>query len=325
MLDYLLGAGSSKFYPKTGPGPIELLAGSEEAGFFGEVSSSELFTSQELASQVRLLSEGTPSVTFPTWLKFFHRGKVLFIAKDLKFGSFSWANLYSAGLIYGEDGEGVTNAGIGVNQLTLLKKGPYTFRLRTITGMMQDPIEHTAGTETEVYSSEWTDLIYGLVPGAILDYPTGTLGNYTNTDLAISSNSDLVRESDFGDGAYVRGYANGRISRIVKVDRHTGKGAYYRPVLELEMGDLPLLKPINTHYSILSVIPPLSVKITPTSEGGGSSLLSLNNISIQTHGSSPPFGMSVSVEGNVSVRDVLISNNLLKAPSSVRIIAQEPN
>lgn len=91
-------------YPNTGPGPTELRVGDEQLGYFGVADGGLMFTSQEL---VNAILEGTglsatANNTTYEWMKFFYKGKVLFIPKRSMPGT-TWDNYYKAGSAYGSD------------------------------------------------------------------------------------------------------------------------------------------------------------------------------------------------------------------------------
>jgi hypothetical protein len=91
-------------YPDSGPGTQELRVGDEQLGYFGVVSGGLMPTSQQVVNGALSGSGITPPTiaapTAPDWLKFFYKGKVLFIPKTNMTGT-TWDNYYKAGSAYG--------------------------------------------------------------------------------------------------------------------------------------------------------------------------------------------------------------------------------
>ncbi|ANZ49521.1 putative virion structural protein [Erwinia phage vB_EamM_Kwan] len=94
----------SMYYPESGPGPTGLRVGDEQAGYFGVVPAAEMFTAQALVNAIMAGTgvDVTVTATARDWMKFFFRGKVLFIPKMNMPGT-SWDNYYKAGSAYGSD------------------------------------------------------------------------------------------------------------------------------------------------------------------------------------------------------------------------------
>lgn len=82
------------------PGPKRLVGGNLQAGFFGEVSASDLITGDELAKLIGLTA-GTSQYSNEPWLKFAYMGKVEFIAKKSFRHSISWDSINSANAVFG--------------------------------------------------------------------------------------------------------------------------------------------------------------------------------------------------------------------------------
>lgn len=207
--------------PYTGPGPQKVQAGDHELGFFGEVSSEELFDGQTLSEMVGLGSTGTLINSDAGWLKFADRGKILFIAKKPFISSISWEKLYSAGLVYGVDGPGPYPVGDPVNQFTVVRKDLDAFVVRLMTGANNN-------------ESEWNRLMYKVADQVV----SGQLGfkfktyNVT-TDLYVGG-SNLIRnwcQERSGSNRVMRGTSDSIASygtESVTTLYRTG----WRPVLE---------------------------------------------------------------------------------------------
>ena len=165
------------------PGPTKLIAGSWDAGFFGEVSASELISGTGLASLVGI-SQGTSMNSTVGWLKFAWQGKILFVAKKAFRNSISWDHINSANAVYG--GKSVTIDGL-------------SYKIRLLKGANKDPAGAYEGSIC--HGSEWNRLMLPIHQEAINKnwaYPnnvesyipvwahnlgTGTQGRYTDEDL----------------------------------------------------------------------------------------------------------------------------------------------
>lgn len=123
------------YYPDTGPGPQTLLRGNWKDGYFGTLTSAELFSSAELVAALGTSAQYiSSSNSSPNWDKFILDGKILFFPQQY-LGTATWNNLYNGGLVYGTDDFGApppttSTANLKVNQLTKVTKGDYTFIVR---------------------------------------------------------------------------------------------------------------------------------------------------------------------------------------------------
>lgn len=154
----------------TGPGPQTLAAGDWDLGFFGLTKSTDLITTDTLAS-TNGLTIGTVVVD-RGWLKVAYKGKVLFIAKQPGRYNVSYNNIYSAGLVYGTNDNGaVVPSGVtATNQYKpIMIAGTYLMIPRLLQGL---PVNTTAYPTTANFNSwlatdpgsnEWDDLMGILV------------------------------------------------------------------------------------------------------------------------------------------------------------------
>lgn len=219
-----------------GPGSKEPIAGSQQEGFFGEVSSSDLFNGDELAMAVGL-SEGSSVNADSGWLKFISGGKTLFIAKKPLRHNLSWADIYTHGLVYGESGIGVTPVKGGVDQLMTASKNATDYIVRCLRGADIDP---TGFPQNDYYipggdqSSEWARLI------ARIHESDGSWGMYTSDDIGIGWNypgaHTLCQETFSADTKQrvFRGIQDGNVGYIGSARDTTINYLYgWRPVLEV--------------------------------------------------------------------------------------------
>jgi hypothetical protein len=189
-----------------GPGPTTLIAGDMQAGFFGEVSASELISGDALASLVGI-SQGTSQNSTAGWLKFAWQGKILFVAKKAFRGSMKWDYINSANAVYGDK---------------TVEIGGLTYKVRLLRGAnigfnpkvpIKDQPDGGNGYSGAIcHGSEWNRLMLPIHQEAInknwaypdnveSDIPvwahslgTGTQNRYTD--------EDLLTKSDYGSGSY---------------------------------------------------------------------------------------------------------------------------
>ena len=248
MLEMLLGVGGGSqrtFFPESGPGNKELLAGTVQAGYFGEVTAAELFQGSEVDIDSGLTTGTLVSPTV-TWLKFAYRGKFLFIAKKQIRSSVSWNDLYNAGLVYGERGNGkYIPASGGVDQLRYKFKDEgntrWFLKYRLPYGFNQDP-----AATSDVSGSEWNDLIYRVVTG-----DASVIGRWDNiapslfsfNGTAISSSVVETDASNVSNTFYRGSTPIMAVAATVKSSGNSQAG--WRPVLELFDASTFALDPIN--------------------------------------------------------------------------------
>lgn len=150
-----------------GPGPQVLVAGDMTAGYFGEVSSDELFSGDELAL-ITGVTEGESVYSDAGWLKFVHNNKIKYIAKKSFRHSVTWDHLYSRGLVYGTDDNGKAPRGAPANQMVKVSRSGSEFIVRMMTGASADPYPESDPLffTDDMYQmdvgggSEWNELMY---------------------------------------------------------------------------------------------------------------------------------------------------------------------
>lgn len=222
-----------------GPGPTTLIAGDMQAGFFGEVSASELISGDALASLVGI-SQGTSQNSTASWLKFAWQGKILFVAKKAFRNSISWDHINSANAVYG--GKTVEIDGL-------------TYKIRLMKGALTDPSEYE-DPDRGAHGSEWNRLMLPIHEQAIdesWDYPeyvendipvwshnlgSGNQGMYTDEDLlthyAYGSGHYSWCQEVAESAAYRVFRGGGGVSRSASGAFHAaGSDKGWRPCLEL--------------------------------------------------------------------------------------------
>jgi hypothetical protein len=189
------------------PGPKNLISGTMQEGFFGEVSSGELITGDALASECGI-SQGTSQHSTAGWLKFAYKGNIQFVAKKPIRHSISWDAINTANCVYGDSGDKTVVISGKTYKVTLMKGANDKFNSK-------QPINGQTGGgngyDGEVnHGSEWNRLMCQIHEQALnksWDYPdnveidigvmehslgNGEQGMYNDTDLVVKS----------GDGRY---------------------------------------------------------------------------------------------------------------------------
>lgn len=165
----------------------KLIAGDMNAGFFGEVPASELFTASEIASACGI-SQGTAQFENEPWLKFALDGKILFRPRKAIRHSISWNAINEANCVYG-----------GSNGKTVTKNGKQ-YRVRLMRGALTDPSRY-GDSDRGAKGSEWNRLMLPIHEKAINknwynpayvednvpiwnhNFGTGSNGMYSDVDL----------------------------------------------------------------------------------------------------------------------------------------------
>ena len=177
------------------PGSANLIAGTMQAGFFGEVSASELISGDALANLVGI-SQGTSQNSTAGWLKFAWKGKILFVAKKAFRNSISWDHINSANAVYGD--KSVVIDGL-------------SYKIRLLKGALTDPSEYQ-NADRGAHGSEWNRLMLPIHQEAIDkswaypayvegDIPVWAHGLGTGTQNRYAD-EDLLTKSDYGSGSY---------------------------------------------------------------------------------------------------------------------------
>lgn len=272
MLETLLTSGKGQYYPDSGPGNKLLTMGNSKAGFFGEVTSDELFSGPELVSLTRVTNAGEITAQ-PVWLKFAFEGRFLFIAKFPIAMAVTWNELYRCGLVFGTDNKGFNPFGGfdgDVNQITIVEKDGVKFKVRLIQD--QEPLPNLTTASIQDLNinrdTEWNQLMYRVSDSnefASLDPPPPRPWvKYTPPELGVYYNSVIAMLTDLAGSNVVSRGVN-TVSVIRALPRTTA--AAWRPVLEVLTGR-ELFKAVNhTYQTTGGLIPPGDTigEVIPTS------------------------------------------------------------
>ena len=247
MLEAMIssGVGRAQTYPDSGPGPKTLKNGSAELGYFGEVSPTELFSLGELRRQLNFWG-GTDNATYPTWIKMFLSGKVIYFPTQPLAVGMSWNILYAAGLVYGTDSNGVVPGSPAVNQLAYASKGSDNFKVRCFKSQEADPANQGGiegiGTSALLKAGEWGKVISAIVSPRQTGYTGDNWALYPynlfilpGTSVAISQNTRQA------DQTSCLGINNTQVTLVPKAPA----GYLWLPVLELIPSTDPVYFPIK--------------------------------------------------------------------------------
>ena len=203
--------------------------------YYGEVPASEFFTGDELSTLLGV-TQGTLQNSDTDWFKFGLGDKTIFIPKMTFRYGISWDHLYSKGLVYGTDDNGLAPTGTPTNQMRIVSKNGFNYKVRLIRGSSIDPHNGTYGTNLAFsQGSEWNELMYRVSSAN----PNGTSENfamYTDAQLNFTSSNGTYTwcQEQYSTGStfrVVRGYYVGYLSSLTSSDTDSTIG--WRPALEL--------------------------------------------------------------------------------------------
>lgn len=160
--------------------------------FLGETNS--LITYTNLSTHFNV-TEGNLNATNQTnrWLHFRLDDKEIYVSKVAIRNWISWDHLYSKGLVYGTNNNGVRPTGTPTNQYRTITLNGKLYKARLLKGCNegQDPYTHIPGVEhtyydpPNSYQSEWSRLFYPIITDDTYakSYTGPMLASYTETDL----------------------------------------------------------------------------------------------------------------------------------------------
>jgi hypothetical protein len=252
MLEMLVGGGGKPYYPKSGPGPKSLQYGNEQAGYFGTVTQSQLFTPTEIFNQLNIPLLGPSLDASMLWGKFYYQGTIVYIPTrpvNTTAQVFSWESLYQMGLVYGTDSDGAYPSPVSApyNQRTLIVKKLENkvagFKVRLPSAGNTDPMTATlsAAGEFSVLLSNIIALGVGAGTGKWDSLDT-TVFNSTSYELSLTSLLNSTTSALYG-----RGLTNnpGQYSYSNLSKTGTSTAALWWPVLQYINPDENLLDLIN--------------------------------------------------------------------------------
>lgn len=212
-----------------GPGPAELLRGDAMCGYYGPVPTTELFTPAVFQG---LVNYGTAWGAVRDWDKFLFRGKILFIPRAPLVNNATWNGLYDNGLVYGVDGPGLPKGRPDKNQLVVISRDNFDFKVRCIraTNSADYALIVSASADSEVRLLHGAIYFNGAVPFSkvyalnSLDSANEYAGGKSTSSadvLGVLAEADTTNCNTTGDAPWV---INSRARTMVHG---------WRPVLEL--------------------------------------------------------------------------------------------
>lgn len=180
--------------PDNGPGPKYLIAYDKDTktGYFGQTSITELFKVEDLEAVAAKTLPGTAinRGTTDLWCKYTFDGKIIYVPRQVVRNGVAWADLYSAGFVYGTDDNGkypfTTNANWAVipltpvNQFRLVSRLDSNgeriyFKIRLIKSMLTDPDADTLDA-SRIKLSEYSQTVERTQPTTGIGGPWAELG-----------------------------------------------------------------------------------------------------------------------------------------------------
>ena len=242
---------------RRGPGPQTLVQGDNALGYFGSLQSGEFINGSDFVdlSGIKSFASAIAVVNpFPLWHKYVRNNKILIVPEGPIANSVSWQQLYSAGMVFGTEDNGVLPAGNTVStptkQNATITLGKDKFRIRLMRGMGDAPWTDFLGTLSS--PTEWSDLVFPMVHPVPVDQRLENLyinGRPTYDICGARANAgyNLVQEMAAGGTVNCRGQsasvddtssdtsayvANRNTTALTSV----GTGFFWFPVLELIEG-----------------------------------------------------------------------------------------
>lgn len=216
----------------TVPGPTKLIGGNLQAGFYGEVPTSEFITGDELARRISLAA-GTSQFSNGSWLKFSYLGKIEFIAKKPFRHSISWNDINNVGVAFGN---------------RTIKIGDHTYKIRLMKGKTEGKQDDSSSNDGSInHGSEWNKLILPIHQKAPSNWnykdnvnsPTENWNvGYTDKDLLTNTsggNGSWSWCQEYGESTRYRLHRGSYSVSASSSDGPSNASGYcgWRPVLEL--------------------------------------------------------------------------------------------
>lgn len=144
-------------YP--GPGSKHLLYGTPTLGYFGRVSTTELFTAAQVLAGTGLGAQTIASDSNLIWMKFFYNNKIIYYPSQYLVQNLTWNQLYAGGVVYGTNNTGLYPGSPAVNQYRTLSKVDistgqnWTLKIRLPSGSLTDPTSGALNTSAELFAT----------------------------------------------------------------------------------------------------------------------------------------------------------------------------
>lgn len=185
---HVMSEGGVLWEANTVPGSTKLIGGNLQAGFYGELPTSEFITGDELAAKIGLTA-GISQYSNEPWLKFSYLGKIEFISKKSIRHSISWGDLNTFNLVYG-------------NKKIDIDGNMYKIRLMKgkTEGKQNDRTQYRGVINQ---NSEWNKLMLPIHYNAPDRWQYSDNVNSPTENWNIGyTDRDLLTHSDYGEGSY---------------------------------------------------------------------------------------------------------------------------
>lgn len=143
MLEMLMGGKVKEDYPDSGPGPKNLKFGDTDAGYFGTVSQSELFTASEVIAAITISVTQRADANM-LWCKFFWKGKVIYYPSQYLFNDQIWNTFLTKNIVYSTSTTRTMNKQVGDRT--------HIFRIRMPMATITNPSALTLNTDAEFFA-----------------------------------------------------------------------------------------------------------------------------------------------------------------------------
>lgn len=210
-----------------------------DAGYFGLMNKEDFFTAPQVeTAAIAPLSGVIPSQVSmdELWMKFWFQGKVLYIPRIYFRGNIAWNTLYTAGLVYGEEGWGMLQPTIAPalqhNVVSKLDdKGQMRqYKVRLPRGAAMNPVPTFPNDPATVPNywkpSEWTNTIENV---------TGVNGDYNKhwAELKPIGVGHCIEDAAVNTYGLAAGGNSNPFNRLRSLKTNTAANAYWVPTLEL--------------------------------------------------------------------------------------------
>lgn len=151
---------ASGYFSETGPGRTTPLRGDWNSGLMDILNVADFITPADLAAKLPALNNYGGRGNFSKWYKMCYKGKVLFVP-DTYVVTASWNELYAAGLMFGEAGNGQIPAGVpspAVAQRTIVNIGGLDYIVRC-PKLSNIPYSQYLANQADTTASEWRSTV----------------------------------------------------------------------------------------------------------------------------------------------------------------------
>lgn len=269
MYELLLSSGrqGQQYFPDSGPGTKFLKAGNADIGWFGLVTSTELFQGWEVSSALSLTAGSAFNDTNTVWMKFVYYGKYLFVAQQPIRRFLSWNDVYSVGGMYGIRGPGpYPMSGNSVDQFRIMVKSeagvsiPWKLAIRCMNGAAEPFNPADTNVLRLATGNEHNDLLYRLVINGSGLPAMGTWESWSGAVLSPSTATAAILKETSSTNVLNAAVRTAIGTTLVGAkNTPAATDAAWRPVLELVSGADHVFDPYLLYQEYTGNQGPLSV------------------------------------------------------------------